>query len=174
MEPGLARRGGRREERMRRFAALMMVVVFLAACVPGRPEVAPAPGPEVGRPVPDFGWATEGGGEESLSDFRGRVVVLVFWNPACRACQEQIAALERVQGDYNDRVVIIGVSRRGSTSRLGFRDLIDEKGQLFGHFWVKAVPTLFFVDGDGVIRVRHEGGLSVVQIDRILRELGVR
>src|SRR6266581_4153578 len=53
---------------------------------PGRGSL-PAPGPSPGLPVgtlaPDFQLANLTGGRKRLSDWRGRRVLLIFFNPGC-------------------------------------------------------------------------------------------
>ncbi|MDQ3023041.1 MAG: redoxin domain-containing protein, partial [bacterium] len=60
----------------------------LAAKAPAATTAATAPQPEtegslVGRPAPAFTLADLDGGEHSLSDFAGKIVVLDWYNYAC-------------------------------------------------------------------------------------------
>ena len=89
-------------------AALLLLPV---ACVPSRVEITPVPGPEVGRPAPDFSWSADDGTKETLGDLKGKVVILVFWSPTCEYCREELKTLESIHRDYSEEVVIVGVSR---------------------------------------------------------------
>ena len=59
-----------------------------APAAPARPVTPP-----VGAEAPDFRLPLLGGGEASLSEFRGRDVVLLFWNPRCGFCQQLLPEL---------------------------------------------------------------------------------
>jgi cytochrome oxidase Cu insertion factor (SCO1/SenC/PrrC family) len=69
---------------IRRLAAVVSLAALLTAACTSAPEssdqpsAAPAEGVAVGDPAPGFTLPTAGGGETSLSDYRGRSVLLYF------------------------------------------------------------------------------------------------
>lgn len=80
-------------------------------------EGAGTPGPELPRPAlavtPDFKLKDLSGNNVSLSDFRGKPVLLNFWTTWCTACQEEIPDLVALQQKHGDRIVVLGISLDG-------------------------------------------------------------
>ncbi len=61
--------------------------------------------------APDFALKDLGKQTVSLSQFRGRVVVLDFWATWCPPCRMSIPELVKLQEEFNDQgLVIIGIS----------------------------------------------------------------
>lgn len=70
----------------------------------GSPQVA-----EVGRPAPDFTVEVIDGGSFTLSEARGRPVVLNFWASWCGPCRAEIPDISAF-ADANPGVAVVGVS----------------------------------------------------------------
>src|SRR5207244_4214903 len=64
-----------------------------------RPAAAPAPGLPVGTRAPDFQLASLEGGRKRLSDWRGRRVLLAFFNPRCAYCSRMVPELAALPTD---------------------------------------------------------------------------
>ncbi len=68
-------------------------------------------GPGEGMIAPDFTLQALDGSTVTLSEYRGRVVVLWFMIPVgCPICQVQVEDLKRIYEEYMDRVVVIAVT----------------------------------------------------------------
>jgi thiol-disulfide isomerase/thioredoxin len=66
------------------------------------------------RPAaPDFKLADLKGKTVSLSQFRGKVVLLNFWATWCTACLAELPDLEALQQKMGNQIVILGVSLDG-------------------------------------------------------------
>lgn len=123
---------------------------------------------EPGRPAPEFTLARRDGSLLSLSDFRGKVVILDFWASWCRPCRASFPWVREFYKEYKDKgVEIVGVSideKRASWEKaldeeqLPWPQVIDEwvKGtyRVGGLFYVRAVPMFVIVDKEGKIVVR--------------------
>ena len=60
--------------------------------------------------APDFRLADiQGGGDTTLSSFRGKVVVLNFWASWCGPCKDEAPALEELSQKYAGRLAVVGV-----------------------------------------------------------------
>ncbi len=59
--------------------------------------------------APDFTLPDLGGKEVSLSDFRGKWVVLDFWGSWCGWCVKGFPALKDAYSKYGNKIVIIGI-----------------------------------------------------------------
>ncbi|MCF7747621.1 redoxin domain-containing protein [Sulfitobacter sp. M39] len=69
--------------------------------------------PEISQPAPDFKLPVTGGGEISLSDLRGKAVVLYFYprddTPGCT--KEAVGFSEHLEAFADAGAVVFGVSR---------------------------------------------------------------
>src|SRR3990170_1855809 len=54
------------------------------------------PSPRVGFAAPDFSLDLLGGGQVTLSDLRGRAVIVNLWASWCPPCRAEMPALQRV------------------------------------------------------------------------------
>jgi thiol-disulfide isomerase/thioredoxin len=65
------------------------------------------PSPLVGQPAPQFELPLYSGGNVSLADLRGKVVVLDFWATWCRPCVESMPRVEAIAAKHADRGVVL-------------------------------------------------------------------
>ncbi len=59
--------------------------------------------------APDFTLPDLNGKKVSLSDFRGKWVVLDFWGSWCGWCVKGFPALKKAYQEYGDKIVVIGI-----------------------------------------------------------------
>lgn len=118
-----------------------------------------------GKPAPSFTLKDLNGKEVSLSDFKGKVVLLDFWGTWCGPCRRAIPHLEALHKKYKDRgLVVIGVNRERdpdkvkqfAKERISYTTLVEADEQ-FKEYGVRGIPALFYVDGEGKIRHRDVG-----------------
>lgn len=121
--------------------------------------------------APDFTLPKEGGGEWTLSDQRGKVIVLNFWTVTCRPCIQEMPTLEllaEITKDWDD-VEVVAVSTDRSwkeaetiiprTSRI--TSLLDsERKVVTGKFGTNLFPETWIIDANGVVRFRFDGALD--------------
>jgi len=69
--------------------------------------------------VRDFSLENLSGERVSLSDFRGKVVLINFWATWCTACLAEIPSLIALQNEYPDQLVVLGVSLDGRPDEHG-------------------------------------------------------
>ena len=137
-------------------------------------EAAPAAMAEVGKPAPDFTLKVYENDnftkdqEVSLSDLRGKPVVINFWFPACTQCQDLMFLLKDAYDKNKDAVhfVAIQVSAEsksawdpsGSDTASGQDYVTDKKlhfvvggdfdRSIATRYGVDAYPTTYFLDKD--------------------------
>ena len=108
-----------------------------------------------------------GGGRQSLSDYRGKVVVLNFWASWCEPCRAESPLLERWRRRIaRRRGTVLGVDVLDVTSdarefirryRLTYPMLRDRGGDALGDFGVVAYPETFVLDRRGRIAATRRG-----------------
>jgi cytochrome c biogenesis protein CcmG, thiol:disulfide interchange protein DsbE len=112
----------------------------------------------------------EGGGSESLTDYRGRWVLVNFWASWCLPCREEAPALERFQREHGGpRFTVLGIDSRDLTSdglafareyRLSYPQLRDGDGDAAEDYGTTGVPENFLVDPKGKVRLLWRGPVS--------------
>jgi len=120
-------------------------------------------------PAPDF-TAPElyGKGDISLSQFRGKVVLLNFWASWCAECKLEHASLLEINERFSDNpdFVMIGVNYQDQEAAAkeylkehgnNFRHVRDPKGTLSIDYGIYGVPETFVIDAQGVIRHKAIG-----------------
>ncbi|HEV8439341.1 MAG TPA: TlpA disulfide reductase family protein [Methylomirabilota bacterium] len=117
--------------------------------------------------APAFTLADVDGGPLSLSDLRGRPVVLNFWASWCVPCEMEMPALQRLQDTAGSgTVAVVAVNVRESAARvkdwgrgraIRFRLLLDLDGAVTSRYAVEALPFTVLIDGRGDVRAVAEG-----------------
>ena len=134
----------------------------LALELPGVPEDF------VGSPAGDFTLPDVAGRQVSLSGFRGKTVVLSFWATWCTPCREELPTVEKIYEQYKGKnVVVLAVDDENQATvrsflkdhHYDFTALVDRRRTLFKKFVVHYIPTVFVINGKGII-VRHIVGLE--------------
>jgi cytochrome c biogenesis protein CcmG/thiol:disulfide interchange protein DsbE len=142
------------------------------------------PSPREGFAAPDFTLESLDGETFTLSALRGRVVVVNLWASWCPPCREEMPELESAYRDVAaDGVVFLGVNttyQDNLTDATAFAErygltfpvLVDTTGAAARLYQLRALPTTFFIDADGVIRKVVIGGpISETTIRTAVAEL---
>ncbi|MCL6429852.1 MAG: TlpA family protein disulfide reductase [Anaerolineae bacterium] len=141
----------------------LVVVASLAGCAPDARV-----GTQKGEVAPDFSLPALEGGEKSLRDYRGRVVLLNFWATWCGPCRAEMPDMQAVYEELSGRgFVVVAVNGGEGRDRvqsfveefgLTFPVLVDEERGVLRQYGVRGFPTTFVIDGDGVIQQVIVGG----------------
>jgi cytochrome c biogenesis protein CcmG, thiol:disulfide interchange protein DsbE len=128
----------------------------------------------VGGPAPDFTLQTFDGETVSLSDLRGKPVVVNFWASWCLECDEEMALLEATHQKYKDEVVFIGVDYTDTDAKA--REYLAQYGitylngpdlgsRISDDYRIQGVPETFFIDENGTVVGMHKAALNEVQLE---------
>jgi len=63
-----------------------------------------------GDAVPDYTYVDRNGKERSISEFRGKKVLLDFWGNGCGPCMKSIPGIQRLHDQYGDRLAIVSIN----------------------------------------------------------------
>jgi len=112
-----------------------------------------------GTHAPDFAGRTTADRRVSLSELRGKVVVVNFWASWCLECRPEMPVLENLHRELASRgLAIVGVNAREEAraitryaKQLGltFPLVLDPAGKINDLYGVIGLPTTFVVARDG-------------------------
>lgn len=135
----------------------------------------------VGTVAPDFELTTLSGQVIRLSQFQGQPVVVSIGATWCPACRREAPIVQNLHETYPDLVVLSVDCREDAETVQTFADeldltfpiALDYDGQVLKSYGVIAIPTLFFVDSEGVIQARIVEGVSEERLEKSLATIGV-
>ncbi len=155
-------------------AVSVFSLLMLAACSTssqvrgGSPSVKPA---GERNTAPDFTLKDADGRSVSLSDYKGRVVLLNFWATWCGPCKIEIPWFVEFERRHKDKgFAVLGVSMdedgwdvvRPFVAGIGvnYRILLGTEMMAEQYGGVAALPTSFLIDREGRIAATHVGLVS--------------
>lgn len=151
-------------------AGILWTVASRVPSAVGAP-LSSSPSPREGFLAPDFTLDTLDGSKVTLSELRGKVVVVNFWATWCLPCRAETPALEKSYAQYKDAgVVILGVNLTNQDVvsevesfvqefNLTYPILLDGDGSVSNSLYqIRGLPTTFFINREGIIRTVLVGG----------------
>jgi len=128
-------------------------LVFAAGC-------AKVGAVEIGKEAPDFSLSDIRGKQVSLSEFKGKVIILDFFASWCSPCRQEVPDFVELQKTYGDEgLAIIGVALVSTGDAKNFAEefginypvLVDDAkaSSLYGP--IRSIPTTFIIDKEGKI-----------------------
>ena len=131
------------------------------------------------EPAPDFTGADVFGQDFTLSEQRGRVVILNFMFTTCPACENETKFLKGVRGVYSESdlvIVSISVSLSDNNEILRtYREsweanwtFLMDPGDVTESYGVRSVPHMFVIDGSGRISSSHSDILDTEDVSSLI------
>ncbi len=151
------------------FSALILVA-GLPACkkAPRTDAVTPVgASAEIGAPAPDFTLFSVEDEKVSLSEFKGKVVMVNFWATWCPPCKKEIPDFMDFQKTYGERgFEILGISLDDdqdavhtylTSNPINYFVLFGSPDVAAKYGNIQSIPTTFLVDREGIIRATEVG-----------------
>lgn len=131
-------------------------------------------------PPQDLG-INRSGEKVSLSNMRGKVVVVTFWASWCPPCLKELPILERIQRHVGkDQLEVVAVNFREDKTvfnrvKRNWKEIqitvtYDRRSVASKKYGVKAIPHMFMIDKEGKVASMHVG-YEEDQLPELVEEL---
>ena len=133
--------------------------------VPASPSYGGQPDALIGKKAINFNMKDLDGNDLSLEKYQGNVILLDFWAVWCGPCIAEMPNVKQVYEKYkDDNFQIIGISLDESRNTLvGYLEkegitwpqVFDGNGwknQVAEMYGIRAIPHMYLIDGEGVVR----------------------
>jgi peroxiredoxin len=131
--------------------------------------------------APDFTLEDTEGNEHTLSDYKGKVVLINFWTINCPACRAEISYLMKSIDKYKDEeLVILGVGLNRANYLKSFSKLLKINYPILlgdmetaKKYSILAVPATFIMDRKGELTDTIIGFNKIIgeKMEKTLQEL---
>lgn len=125
----------------------------------------------IGLPAPDFTFPGLDGKMVSLSDYRGKVVLVNIWATWCSPCVDEMPSMEKVYQKLEGEdfeILAVSIDSLGPDAvapfmkkyNLTFPALIDSEGTIRITYRATGVPESFIIDKNGILVKKIIGPLD--------------
>ena len=125
--------------------------------------------PTVGMQAEDFSLYDLEGKSQSLSQYRGKIVLVNFWATWCKPCTTEMPAMQKIYDKLRDKgFVVLAVNELEDDAKVRehikqygytFPVLMDRDNKVANQFGVFGLPVSVFIDEKGVVQEYIKGGL---------------
>lgn len=153
------------------FTALLAALALAASLVIANEASTKSEKAVLGQAAPDFTLTSASGNEHSLSDFKGKIVVLEWVNHSCPFVRKHYSAgnMQRLQREYTTAGVVwltICSSAQGKQGWMSNDDiqearsalqtaetayLVDATGDVGRRYDARRTPEMYIIDADGTL-----------------------
>ena len=166
----------------KKIVIVILLTVFILAGCDNSPSPSPSPSPSTSAPAgsaakgqligniaPDFTLTNMSGQQVSLSQYRGKVVILNFWATWCPPCREEMPSMEALYQKYTDQglvILAVNIDENGEPAvrkflmktPYSFPILLDSKNVAQNIYGVFRFPESFIIDREGIVVEKIIGG----------------
>ncbi|HUA15771.1 MAG TPA: TlpA disulfide reductase family protein [Verrucomicrobiae bacterium] len=160
----------------------MFAVAGLFILLHFRSQVPRSPDKSAERPLaPGFSLPDRSGARLSLSDYRGKVVLLDFWATWCEPCRQEIPHFVDLQNKYGPQgLQVLGVSMDDSMApvqdfyrqlKMNYPVVLGNAkvGELYGG--ILGLPVAYLIGRDGRIRAKYTGAADISALETAIQHL---
>jgi peroxiredoxin len=161
----------------RSFNTVLVMIVLFAAMV----GVSAIDGwgmgsrvPTVGMEAEDFRLTDLDGHEQSLSQYRGKIVLLNFWATWCKPCTTEMPSMQASFDKLRDKgFIVLAINELEDDAKVRehiktyghtFPVLMDRDNKVANQFGVFGLPVSVFIDQQGRVQEYIKGGLLTEQM----------
>ncbi|MFI5247938.1 MAG: peroxiredoxin family protein [Nitrospirales bacterium] len=138
--------------------------------------------PTVGSQAEDFRLTDLDGKSQSLSQYRGKIVLVNFWATWCKPCTTEMPAMQSSFDKLRDKgFVVLAINELEDDAKVRehikqyghtFPVLMDRDNKVANQFGVYGLPVSVFIDQEGRVQEYIKGGLLTEQkIDDVLAKI---
>ena len=119
------------------------------------------------KTAPDFRLKNLEGQFVTLSEFRGKPVLINFWASWCPPCREEMPYLQQVYDEWTSKGLVLLTIDIGETpatitkyfaeNNLSLLVLLDTDKEVSQEYGITGVPETFLIDRNGIIRKKQIG-----------------
>jgi peroxiredoxin len=155
-------------------AAVAIGLLILVPLFRSQSVSVAGPAGMVGQAAAVFDLQDDGGHAVSLTQYRGKIVVMNLWASWCPPCRAEMPDLQTVAREFaKDGVVVVGVNQGESAERaaafarsldIAFPIWIDD-AQRYGRVYAAlGLPTTVVIDRRGIVERGFDGPLTIQQM----------
>lgn len=153
------------------FVAVLGAFLILGMSATAQDDKKAATGPVIGKPAPDFTVTDIDGKVHALKEYKGKIVVLEWFNPQCPYVKQHhtTGPLKDLGNEMNAKEDIVwiavnsGAAGKQGTGEKKNRDymkrwgmnypmVLDESGEVGKAYGARTTPHMFVIDAKGVLR----------------------
>jgi peroxiredoxin len=119
---------------------------------------------QINQPAPDFELPDPQGKVHTLSEYRGRIVIINFWSCECPHAERTDQWIMQSLAKWNADVALLPIAANRNESAQGVEEaararglptvLLDAEHVVADLYEAVTTPHVFVVDGDGILRYR--------------------
>lgn len=159
--------------KMTRLAMIVMAGVALLGSIDQQAWSMGERVPATGMPAADFTLSDLDGRPQSLSQYRGKIVLLNFWATWCKPCTKEMPAMQAAYDRWRDKgFVVLAVNELEDAEKVRehireykhtFPVLMDRDNRVANLYGVYGLPVSVFIDEAGRVQSFVKGGLLTEQ-----------
>lgn len=118
--------------------------------------------PKIGDKFPDFKYIDMEGKKGSITALKGNLILVRFWADWCPYCRVEMPVIDKIFKEYEKKgFSVLAVSVKQSREKveafvaelnLSFPVILDKDARIAKLCGVRAIPTNFIVDRNGIVR----------------------
>ncbi len=143
------------------------------------PDLAGNAASLVNQVAPDFTLPSLDGPDVTLSDYRGRVVFVNFWQTTCPPCVEELPEFREFLADHDPAEVTLLAVNVDETRQtitdfftehniVGIPVVLDENSAVRRTYGVMGYPVTFVIDEEGIVRFTMIGSITYDDMEELL------
>ncbi len=137
--------------------------------------------PDAGNPAPDFAIHLPDGTNTTLSAYRGKPVLVNFWASWCGPCRLEMPDIVAAQAKYQAKdLVVLEINDSEAHDKVAqfvkqygmqMPVIIDPIGEVMDSYKTQSLPSSFFIDRNGVVKVRWIGLMTPDVLEENLKTI---